>query len=337
MKRHLFFSVVISTLFFTSCTVNHQITVAFYNVENLFDTINSGVKLDSEFTPNSEKQWNTAKYKKKIDDLSKVISVIDKKGFPVLVGLAEIENNHVLDDLVANRHISKAGYKFVWNDSPDLRGIDCALLYNPAVFKLVKVEMIPVVNPNDTAFITRDVLLAEGVMGKEKFYVFVNHWPSRREGEEVSLEKRNLAAAVVRQKVDQLFEIDVTANIIIMGDMNDEPENESLAKTLGAKPNTTEPIANDLVNLMYDESIRKEGSYYYRGNWDMIDNMIVSGSLIVKEKGLGTTLNDGHIFHQKFMEFVNDRGEITPNRTYGKTYYGGISDHFPIYMSLEIR
>lgn len=337
MKRLFFICLALSSMFLASCGMNKQLTVVFYNVENLFDTINSGIKLDSEYTPNSEKQWNTAKYSKKINDLSKVISVIDKKRFPVLVGLAEIENNHVINDLVANSHISEAGYKFVWSEGPDLRGIDCALLYNPSVFKLEKVEMIPVTNPNDTAFITREVLLAEGVIGKEKFYVFVNHWPSRREGEEVSLEKRNLAASIVRDKVDQLFKMDDTANIIIMGDMNDEPENESLAKTLGAKSNTSVPLATDLVNLMYDESMRKEGSYYYRGNWDMIDNMIVSGSLIIKGKGLATTLNNGHIFHKKFMEFVNDRGEITPNRTYGRTYYGGISDHFPVYMTLKIR
>jgi hypothetical protein len=120
-----------------------------------------------------------------------------------------------------------------------------------------------------------------------------------------------------------------------MGDLNDEPSNPSIAETLKALPNNKLPRSTDLVNLMYDENERGEGSYFYKNKWDMIDNLIVSGHLIIKKKGLKTTLNNGFIFHKPFMEFVNEKGQISPNRTYGRTYFGGISDHFPVYLILK--
>jgi endonuclease/exonuclease/phosphatase family metal-dependent hydrolase len=267
--------------------------------------------------------------------LAKVISSIDKKRLPALVGVCEIENDLVLKDLVADPQLAKANYGIIWQESPDMRGIDCALLYNPACFTVEEVEMLPVKNPADTSFTTRDVIVARGLFKGERFYIFVNHWPSRREGESVSEGKRNLAATVVRTKVDAILRADSAANIIIMGDLNDEPSNASVAETLKALPNKQLPASNELVNLMYDELERGEGSYSYRGEWDMIDNLIVSGHLITKKKGLKTTIDNGFVFHQPFMEFVNDKGQMSPNRTYGRSYFGGVSDHFPVYLMLK--
>jgi hypothetical protein len=325
----------LSLFLFASCNLGKKYTVAFYNTENLFDTVNSGTKFDGEFTPDSTKNWNTVKYHKKISDLAHVISSINNKKLPVLMGMCEVENDLVLKDLVSDPQLKKADYQIIWEDGPDLRGIDCALLYKPTLFNLASYEMLPVRNPEDTLFKTRDIIYAKGFIGKELFHVFVNHWPSKRGGEEISVEKRNLAATVLRNKIDEIFKSDSLANIVIMGDLNDEPSSSSIKETLKALPNNQLPRPTDLVNLMYDESERGEGSYSYKNKWDMIDNLIVSGNLIIKKHGIKTPLDNGFVFHQPFMEYVNDKGQVSPNRTYGKTYFGGISDHFPVYMILR--
>lgn len=310
-------------------------TVAFYNVENLFDTIDTPGKIDEEFLPSSSREWNSERYNKKLSDLARVISSIDSVNLPVVFGVCEIENGIVLTDLANEEMLARANYQVVWEDGPDSRGIDCALLYNPRAFELTGYEALPVISTSDPGFITRDVLHVWGKLDKETFHFFVNHWPSRRGGEAESEPNRVLAAQVVRNKVDELFRTDSMANIIIMGDMNDEPDNMSLSDVLMALPNNIKHENKQLVNLMYDDMIDGKGSYNYRGDWNMIDNIVVSGALINKTKGLTTTVDNGFVFHRPFMEFVNDQGEMSPNRTYGRSYYGGISDHFPIYMTLE--
>ena len=330
---------VIFTLFLVSCQtytkVNPPFTVAFYNVENLFDTIDAPNKMDEEFMPVEPKNWNTVRYNKKLADLARVITAIDSIKLPVLVGVCEIENDAVLNDLVAQTSLKKADYKIVWNDGPDTRGIDCALLYQPSVFKVISSEFLPVIDLNEPDFQTREVVYVKGNIGNEEFHVFVNHWPSRRGGEEASEHKRILAANVVRNKVNEIFTLNALPNIIIMGDMNDEPANRSLAEVLNAQPNNVLPENQQLVNLMYDEFESGKGSYNYQNDWNMIDNMVISGALINKTTGLKSKLDNGFIFHQPFMKFKNNQGDISPNRTYGREYYGGISDHFPIYMILE--
>ena len=251
-----------------------------------------------------------------------------------MVGLAEVENDVAIQGLIDSKFLKNAGYSLVWNDGPDRRGIDCALLYNPQKFSVESTKFIPVVNPEDTSFITRDILYVKGLLQGDLVHVFVNHWPSRWGGEEVSAPKRNLAALILRKEVDAITQNDAEAKIIIMGDMNDEPKNASLNDYLKAQDNDLNP-SNGLVNLMYDEDNRNEGSYNYRGDWNMIDNIVVSTSLINAKSGFKTTMDNGYVFHQPFMEFVNKNGEMSPNRTYGRSYYGGISDHFPIYFTLS--
>lgn len=331
--------ILFSFIIFIACDsttkINVPASVAFYNVENLFDTIDAPGKIDEEFMPVEPKNWNTERYNKKIADLARVIKAIDSVNYPVLVGLAEVENETVLIDLIKSPALAPANYQIVWFDGPDKRGIDCALLVQSSVFKINKEQAIPVINETDPDFATRDILYVSGKMNGELFHVMVNHWPSRSGGEEASVPKRKLAAQVVRNKVDELFAQNSTANIIIMGDMNDEPGNESLKEVLKAKPNEGAVSDNDLVNLMYDEYNNNEGSYSYQGNWNMLDNIVVSGALINKTKGLKSALNNGFVFHQDFMEYTNNNGEISPNRTYGRSYFGGISDHFPVYMLLN--
>lgn len=338
MRKNLIVFILLIFVF-ASCSSNKKVkapyTIVSYNAENLFDTIDDPNKFDEEFTPEATKNWNTERYNKKLSDLARVISVIDSVKLPVLVGLVEIENDVVLNDLIAQPKLKNAGYKIVWEDGPDFRSIDCALLYNPSVFVFEAYESIPVLSENEPDFTTRDILYVKGAINGEIFHVFVNHWPSRRGGAEISEPKRVLAANVLRKKVEEIQSADPMANIIIMGDMNDEPGDISLSDVLMANSNASAVSDQQLVNLMYDEYENQEGSYSYQGDWDMIDNMIVSGALINKTKGLKTTLTDGKIFHQPFMEFVSNNGDMSPNRTYGRQYYGGTSDHFPIYMVLK--
>ncbi len=339
MRNTKYFIIVLIAVFAIACNqdskINPPYTVVFYNVENLFDTINNPNKFDEEFTPDSHREWNTERYFKKLDDLSKVIYSIDSINLPVLVGVSEVENDIVLNDLVSQELLRKANYQIVWEEGDDFRGIDCALLFNPAVFTLNFYKYIPVLCPVEPEFVTRDILYVEGNMHNELFHIFVMHWPSRRGGADVSEPKRVLAASVLRRKIDEVFNEFENPNIIIMGDMNDEPSNMSLSDVLMALPNTMTPENDDLVNLMYADYKKGKGTYNFRGEWDMIDNIIVSGYLINKTEGLKSTLNNAYVFHQPFMEYVNDRGEMSPNRTYGRTYFGGISDHFPVYMILE--
>jgi predicted extracellular nuclease len=333
----LFFSLV-SAFYILSAGINKNndksISIVFYNVENLFDTIDAPNKIDDEFMPVEPKNWNTDRYNKKINDLASVIAAIDSVNLPVIFGVCEIENDVVLKDLVHTNALKRANYQIIWNDGPDERGIDCAFIYNPKIIKVLEREFIPVVNDNDSLFITREIVYVKTKIRNEEFHFFVNHWPSRRNGQEVSDNERTLAATILRKKVDSLLVANQKANIVIMGDMNDEPTDKSLFENLKALPANLPIQNNQLVNLMYEEAVQGDGSYKYKDQWDMIDNLIVSGNLINKKKGLKTTVDDGKIFHQPFMEFRNDKGEISPNRTYGRTYFGGISDHFPVYFKL---
>ncbi|MDA3928715.1 MAG: endonuclease/exonuclease/phosphatase family protein [Prolixibacteraceae bacterium] len=339
MRTLVNISILFFVLFLAACQSKTKFqapyTVAFYNVENLFDTLDAPEKFDNEFMPIEPKNWNTERYQKKLADLAKVIAAIDTVNLPAIVGVCEIENDLVLNDLVAQSVLKKANYKVIWEDGPDFRGIDCALLYNPSIFTFETYKSLPVVHPDDLGFLTRDVLYVKGTIKKETFHFFVNHWPSRRGGKEISEPKRILAASVVRKKVDEIQAQNKLANIIIMGDMNDEPNDMSLSDVLLATSNAALPIDEQLVNLMYDDFENGVGSYSYRNDWNVIDNMIVSGALINKNKGLKSNLNNGFIFHQPFMEYKSNTPDMAPNRTYGRSYYGGISDHFPIYMVLE--
>ncbi len=339
MKLYFFFIASFLTLTLFSSNVQrkqiNELTIVFYNVENLFDTIDAPNKIDEEFLPNGSKEWDSERYFKKVNDLSRVIYSIDSVKLPAIIGVCEIENDLVLIDLVKTNSLNKANYQIVWNDSPDERGIDCAFLYNPKYFRLLQKEFIPIVHPTDTALITRDIVYVKGLIGEEIFHFFVNHWPSRRTGQEESEKDRIFVAQVLRSYVDRIFASDINANILIMGDMNDEPTNISISSVLKAQ-STMQPVENNqLVNLMYNEAVDGQGSYFYRSQWDMIDNLIVSSNVVRKSKGYKTTLDDGKIFHLPFMEFINDKGEMSPNRTYGRSYFGGVSDHFPIYMKLK--
>lgn len=308
--------------------------VAQYNVENLFDTIDDPHKNDNEFLPQGKKEWNTKRYWDKQKKIAQIISNIDTKHLPDLVSLVEIEDLLVLQDLVNQEALSKINYRIVHHQSPDARGIDCALLYNPKTFKLLTTAFFKVKMQDNNHFKTREILYAKGVTkSKDELHIFVNHWPSRRGGQEKSAPKRNLAATILRHAVDSIFVIDPKAKIIILGDFNDETDNESIKTILAAttEKNRQEPF---LFNLATLQDLNNEGSYYYwkTKEWNMIDQMIISSSLLNASSGLQTKDENMYIFKEDWTLHKDDNGTMSPSKTYGSSYYGGYSDHLAVYQ-----
>ncbi|PIF05390.1 MAG: endonuclease [Draconibacterium sp.] len=310
------------------------LTVAFYNTENLFDIFDDKHTDDKEFTPDGRNNWTIDRYTKKIDDIAKVLSNINKRELPEIIGLCEIENKKVLDDLVHSKYLKAGNYRIVHYDSRDNRGIDCALIFRPDEFNLKKSTALLVPFPEEPGFVSRDILYVTGETNNgETLHIFVNHWPSRNKGVKNTELRRVQAARFLKSKVDKILRKNSSAEIIIMGDMNDEPSNRSLLEILQAnRPGTPD---SKLVNLMYPVHDNHRGSYNFRGNWNMLDNIITTPNLLNNE-GFQCKEGHGYIFRKPWMEYVKNNGDVTPNRTYGgPNYYGGISDHFPVYAEFE--
>ena len=330
---------VISGVVMFSCTsvkksLRQEYTVVSYNVENLFDTVDDPKISDEEFLPASEKKWDSEKYQKKLADLAQVISEVNPKEMPEVVGLVEVENRTVLEDLIKFGRLNGHGYAIINEESPDYRGIDVALIYRKDAFKEISHEVLPVVFPDDPEFKTRDILHVTGKIRNKTVHLFVNHWPSRIGGEDKTEPKRVLAASVLKAKVDQILSTNTKARIIIMGDMNDEPVNKSLQVTLGAAGPDS---GATLVNLMTPDDVAGKGTYFYSGAWNMLDNLVVSET-VLKGKGMQIEGEKGNIFSNDWMIFTNKNGDKTPNRSYvGNKYVSGVSDHFPVYFKMTVK
>ena len=256
-------------------------TVAFYNVENLFDTKNNPETLDDDFLPKSERGWSKKRYEKKIFKIGTTLSNIgfkDTNKSPILIGLAEVENLEVVEDLVASKHLVNKDYGIVHYDSPDERGIDVALLYQKSHFELVSKESIPLIidsQKGDRDY-TRDILHVSGIMNGEKVHVLVNHWPSRRDGAELTEYKRIAAAEKNREVIERVKnEEGESAKFIIMGDFNDDPKANSIYKL----------TQGDLYNPMHKLLTRRTGTTSYRGQWNLFDQIIFSSNFHKFEKG----------------------------------------------------
>jgi len=309
-------------------------SIVFYNVENLFDTINSQGINDSDFTPEGRYNWDTEKYFDKIEKISEVLFTIDST-FPDIVGLCEIENRQVLEDLIKNPLIKDATYSIVHEDSPDPRGIDVALLYRPNSFTYIYHRAIPVSYTEGARAATRDILYVKGVVSvKDTLHLFVNHWSSRRGGAEASESKRIAAAQILRNVVDSLFTIDKKANIIIMGDFNDNPNNKSISETLYAGGFSKKMDKNKLINLHLEAFEKGEGTLVFNNEWFLFDHIIVSYNLTQKKrKGIYLKNIRGEILKEDFLLFTNRSGQVSLNRTYvGGRFVGGYSDHLPVYV-----
>ena len=315
-----------------------NLLISFYNVENLFDTIHNPHKLDVDFTPEGRKNWTSKRYNDKINKLSRVISSYDSTKLPDIVGLCEIENKAVVKDLTKNHFLKKGKYQIVHHQSPDIRGIDNALMYRKKGIKLISERVYHVKMEENKRFKTRDILYVKLYIKKAKdtLHIFVNHWPSRRGGEEKSRPKRAAAAMVVRHITDSLIATGNNPKILIMGDLNDEPTNISVKNILRA--HQIDSLASDtiLYNLCYSKKLEKRGSYHYwkTGEWNMIDNMIITGNLYNSESGLISKEKDIRIFRPEWILHQDKKGIVSPAKTYGRGYYGGYSDHLSIYTYL---
>ena len=334
----IFTTIILSNIVAQEINYNkdNYFTIVSYNVENLYDTIDDPGKDDNEFLPQGKNAWESDKYQKKIKNLAQVISSINKNELPELVGLVEIENISVITDLINYKFLNSGNYGIVHHDSPDARGIDVALIYRKDEFRVIEEKALNVFYDFEPATKTRDILYVKGKLNNnEILHVFVNHWSSRREGEEISEPKRLYTAGILKTKTDEILRIEKNAKIIIMGDFNDEPTSKSLKDVL--KASNKYDKGNWLYNLMYDKHLLGYGTYDYRGNWNMLDNLIISQALIYSPSKYQVSFDGGQIFNARWMMYDNAKtGELIPNKTYnGSKYLGGYSDHLPIYMILK--
>ena len=307
-------------------------TIAFYNVENLFDTFNNPTTADDDFTPKGKNKWTFRRYKIKIKKLGSVISQLGikrSKNPPAIVGLVEVENAKVVADLANSSYLRKQHYGFVHHDSPDERGIDVALLYNKIAFELLTSKTYPVFLKDDEGErdYTRDILKVSGNLHGELLHILVNHWPSRREGTAESAPKRIAAAETLRSIVDGIQENEMDAKIIIMGDFNDDPASKSVKEYF---------VKDDFYNPM-ERLIDKEksGTSTYNKKWNLFDQIIFSKNFLEKKEG---TLHFKHaeVFNKEWLKIYKGKLKGSPFRTYiSKWYQGGFSDHFPVYAFLE--
>lgn len=299
------------------------VQIAFYNVENLFDTINQPNKNDGEFTPDGKKAWNADRYRTKLDKIEQVLASIDSSGKLIAVGLAEVENLIVLQDLVRTGFLKERDFDIVHFESPDFRGIDVALIYDPQSISVLNARKIEVKLDDDKT--TRDILRVSGELSSGDTAIFyVNHWPSRWGGTEKTKSKRIKAAQTLRE--DLVNSGAIEKKTLVMGDLNDYPDNESVVQVLGA--DSTDK--GELINATWAIHKNPElGTHNYKGHWGCLDQIIVSSSLYPR-------IDTVYAFRKPFMLYNNKRGDQLPSRTYGgKNYYGGYSDHLPVVVKFK--
>ncbi|MBN2639837.1 MAG: endonuclease/exonuclease/phosphatase family protein [Bacteroidales bacterium] len=333
--------VALSLVILTSSCKTKQVapaSVAFYNVENLFDTIDDPNTRDSDFLPTSKVAWNTERYNKKLNHIAKVISSMEPGSFPSLFGLAEVENRNVVEDLIHQKSLEKAGYKILHKDSPDERGIDVALLYRPQIYQPVETQFIRMQFPSEPDDRTRDILYSKGVVyGKDTLHVFVNHWVSRYGGQNVTDSLRRYEGYFLKKICDSIMRVEPHANIVIMGDLNDDPTDFSLVNALGAMKPVSDPKDGTLYNLADIPYNEGKGSLYYK-SWDLFDQIIVSAPMLNGKNGIKVNSASETIFKKDWMLFKRRDGVMVPNRTMSsRSYFGGFSDHLPVMINMEAK
>ncbi|HAS46274.1 MAG TPA: endonuclease [Microscillaceae bacterium] len=338
MKKHtlLIILVVVNTTLVAAQAKYQKRCIAFYNVENLFDTVDDPEKRDEEFLPSGRKQWDADRYAKKLDKLSLVLSKLGEEP-PAVIGLCEVENKQVVEDLVKTKHLKKYNYKIVHYPSPDRRGIDVALIYRPEYFKVTSSKSYRLTDKNQPDFITRDQLLVTGEFDGDEMHLIVNHWPSRYGGKERSAPRRMLAAKLSRRVADSLLNANRNAKLIVMGDLNDNPNDPSL--TQGLKAFAKRPKGKNLYNAMAPLYKKGIGSLRYRDEWFLFDQIIVSKALVKGSKSQYRYLSkSAKVYAPEMLKQKEGRYKGYPDRTYaGRRYLGGFSDHFPVFIYIGKR
>ncbi|WP_142784301.1 endonuclease/exonuclease/phosphatase family protein [Changchengzhania lutea] len=302
-------------------------TIAFYNVENLFDVFDDQRTNDNDFLSTSVKKWTKKRYGNKLRKLGYTISNIGKKEtgkHPALIGIAEVESANAIEDLIASAHLNDCSYKYIHYDSLDERGIDVALLYDATVFQVLDSEIfrVDLLNEANLPDYTRDILLVSGLLDGEKIHVIVNHWSSRREGEKETEFKRLASSNKVGELISKIKHNDAQAKIVVVGDFNDDPSSLSIKQLVDA---------HGLFNPMETLRSYSRGSSNYNRQWNLFDQILFSTNFFESTK-TDFEYFTADIFDANFLKLMNGKYKGTPFRTYiGKRYNGGYSDHFPVY------
>lgn len=319
-----------------SQTTHNKAIIGFYNVENLFDTIDDPNINDEQFLPNGDNRWDSQRYEAKLQSLSKVISELAKlDGGLVVLGVSEIENEQVLLDLAATELLKPYHLSVCHHESPDRRGVDVAFFYDASRFKILGTKAFPTIVPNNPDFITRDQWLMTGVLdGTDTLDIVANHWPSKSGGEQRSLPGRMAAGQLGRYIADSVLHSRPNAKFIYMGDLNDNPTSKCIMAEMGTKTKPEKLTQYDLYNPMWKLFRDGLGSYAYRDSWEMLDNIIISGALVNARPGT-YKFRSAHIFRRDFMFTKTGSYVDYPYRTFaGGNYQGGYSDHLPVYIVL---
>lgn len=299
--------------------------LAFYNVENLFDTEDDSLTQDEEYVWGGTRGWNYDKLSRKYRHIYKTLLALGEWNPPTIVGLVEVENRNVLENLISQTPLHRLQYAVVHYESPDERGIDAALLYRADQLEVVYSAAWPVVFPFDTANKTRDILYVKGILQQhDTLHLMVNHWPSRRGGSAY----RTYAAQVVRQKVDSILQQNPLANIILTGDFNDEPHDESLTHLVNSSDSS-------LINI----SRYLEGTLKYQAVWSVFDQFVVSSNILRPDNTIFAPDRAAYAFRADWLLEKDEKyGGFKPKRTYvGYRYQEGFSDHLPVYLDIKIN
>lgn len=306
---------------------NNMQTVAFYNLENLFDLNDDHHTNDGDFLPNSNKKWTPKRYQNKLRKLGFAISNIGKNEtgkHPAIVGLAEVENAAAIEDLIASKHLKSCNYDYVHYNSLDERGIDVALLYDSNAFELTNSETftIQLTGKDGSPDYTRDILLVSGLLDGEYIHVIVNHWSSRREGQNETEYKRIASSNMVAEIISSLRADNTNSKIIVIGDFNDDPSNNSVKQLVDGY---------NLYNPMETLRSYNRGTTNHNRQWNLFDQILFSTNFFESADDEFEYFK-ANIFDEDFLKLFEGKYKGTPFRTYvGKKYKGGYSDHFPVY------
>ncbi len=315
------------------------LAIAFYNFENLFDTVDDPRKYDEEFTPAGDYHYTGAVYRAKLRNLATVLQKLGTglaQDGPAIIGTAEIENARVLYDLAAQPEIRGRGYRFVHFDSPDPRGIDVALLYHPKYFSVLQARALytDISASGEKGGKTRDVLYVTGILAGDTTHIFVNHWPSRRGGQSASAALRKLAASVSRRIIDSLFAQNAAMRVIVMGDLNDNPSDASIRQGLGAGGNIRRIGPGALYNPWVAKLQRGIGTLGFNDAWNLFDQILLSDAWLRKD-GLHWKYDHSEVFDRDFLKEHFGRYKGYPLRSFeGGSWINGYSDHFPVIIYL---
>lgn len=341
MKKRLIFTGLLALLFAACCFAQKPYKVVFYNLENFFDTINDPEVNDDEFTAEGPKKWNSVKYAKKLGNTEKVlfdIAGIDKD-YPIVIGVSEVENRSVLEDIIATPKMAPGNYRISHYDSPEARGVDVAFMYRPDVFKLEGSAPIRTQIPSLPNFKTRDISTMWGTIDGEPFFFMVAHWPSRLGGKDASEFKRIAVGEQMRRIADSVLKVNPATKIVAMGDFNDDPTDQSMLEGLGAKPKTKELQPGDFFSPFHAVLRAGMGTLAYGDAWNLFDNIVVSENLVNAKPGELRLVRApgskyyGNVFKRNYMIQREGQFKGYPLRTYvGNNFQGGYSDHFPVYI-----